>query len=140
MITFELTEKTLKLEEIKAFEQQFDIVLPESYTGHILQYNGGMPTADYFKGVWIDSFYPIKYGGEYSLEETLYRIIDILPFGFYPFAYDHGGNQIGFFLTEEKYGHIYIWYHDMEEDDELDHLTDSFEEFMSKLAKEPYDF
>lgn len=40
---FEQTEQQLTKAEITAFEQQYEIELPETFKQHYLQYNGGYP-------------------------------------------------------------------------------------------------
>ncbi len=47
---FEQTEQQLTKAEITAFEQQYEIELPETFKQHYLQYNGGYPPYENVKG------------------------------------------------------------------------------------------
>ncbi|GAA0731128.1 hypothetical protein GCM10009430_42970 [Aquimarina litoralis] len=136
MINFKNTKKQLLPEELSEFEKEQGFILPIDYKSHILIYNGGRPDKDYFGDTRLSYFYPIKYGDSGTLEETLNVISDVLPDGFFPFAYDGGGNQICIALDEKNYGKIFIWYHDMDDDEDIELLANSFKEFMNGLTEE----
>jgi len=134
MVDFKNTEQSINNTEFDQFEREFGLNLPKAYKRHILKNNGGKPTLDIYGELRIHYFHSIKYAEFTTLEKTLERIKDILPDDFFPFAQDSGGNQVGFFLNEEEYGKVYIWFHDMDEEDELEYLADSFDEFMKGLT------
>ncbi|REH56255.1 SUKH superfamily protein [Tenacibaculum gallaicum] len=135
MISFILTEKNIISEDLVAFEEKFKFTLPETYKTHMLKFNGGAPDKDYFQGVNVAHFNPIKNGDD-TLEENIKDLKDFLPIGYLPFAYDPGGNQICMDLNEgENYGKIYYLPMDMGEiEPEL--LADSFEEFLNGLSED----
>lgn len=136
MINFKNTKKQLLPEELSEFEKEQGLILPIEYRSHILIYNGGRPDRDYFGNIGLSYFYPIKYGDSGTLEETLGAISDVLPEGFFPFAYDGGGNQICISLNQKNYGNIFIWYHDMDEGEDIEFLASSFKEFLNGLSDE----
>ncbi len=102
---FEQTEQQLTKAEITAFEQQYEIELPETFKQHYLQYNGGYPPYEYLKGIdhifTINGFYPIKYG-RLTIEKLIsdYQKSGINLTKAIPFAYDNGGNV--YLLSVEK--------------------------------------
>lgn len=127
------TEQNITALELNSFEQEQNVNLPVAYKTHILTSNGGTPEKDIFKGMRVHYFHPIKYG-ENQLKEIIDDIGELFPPDFFPFAGDAGGNQIGFFLAGERVQKVYIWFHDMDDEDELEYLADSFEEFMEGLT------
>ncbi|WGH77096.1 SMI1/KNR4 family protein [Tenacibaculum tangerinum] len=135
MISFILAEKSIKSEDLVAFEKKFELILPERYKEHMLKFNGGFPDKDYYKGVNIAHFNPIKYGDD-TLEHNILDLQDVLPVGYLPFAYDLGGNQICMDLNEgENYGKVYYLPMDMG-DIRSEFLSDSFEIFLNGLSEE----
>ncbi|WP_435261021.1 SMI1/KNR4 family protein [Tenacibaculum sp. nBUS_03] len=135
MTDFYLTKEKIKSEDLVAFEKEFKLNLPEIYKAHVLKFNGGAPEKDYFKGVNIAHFNPIK-NGKITLENQIISLKDVLPLGYLPFAYDPGGNQICMDLNEGKdYGKIYYLLMDMG-DIEPEFLANSFEDFLSGLSED----
>ncbi|RBW59435.1 hypothetical protein DS884_06765 [Tenacibaculum sp. E3R01] len=135
MISFILTEKNIKSEDLVVFEKKFKLNLPETYKMHMLKFNGGAPDKDYFKGVNIAHFNPIKNGDD-TLEDQIESLKDLLPLGYLSFAYDPGGNQICMDLNEGKdYGKVYYLPMDMG-DIEPEFLSNSFEDFLSGLSED----
>ncbi len=134
MTEYRLTEQSLTEEEVNTFEKENKLSLPEAYKRHILKNNGGISDKKYFKGYGIAHFYPIKYG-EDTVEDTIDMIGDILPTGFYPFAYDMGNNQFCIDLSEGDNGKIYFCAMGEGEIKPV-LIANSFEEFMKGLSNE----
>ncbi|WP_299519823.1 SMI1/KNR4 family protein [Winogradskyella sp.] len=135
MINFNLTKEKIKSEDLIAFEQELELSLPETYKAHMLQFNGGAPEKEYFKGVSVAHFNPIK-NGRRTLEDVIKSLKDILPINYLPFAYDPGGNQICMDLNDgENYGKVYYVPMDMG-DTNPEFLADSFTEFVNGLSLE----
>lgn len=96
-------------------------------------FNGGAPEKEYFKGVTIAHFNPIK-NGRITLGNQIKSLKDFLPVGYLPFAYDPGGNQICMDLNEGvSYGKVYYLPMDMGGIGP-EFLANSFEEFLDGLS------
>jgi len=137
MIKLSLTEEKILIEDLENLERALNISLPNSYKELMIEFNGGIPEKEYFKGGYgISTFYPIK-NGENNIEIVMETIQDILPKDFFPFGDDMGGNDFCIDLSEENYGKVYliIW-----EDDDPVFLTNSFEEFLEGLTEIKEDF
>jgi cell wall assembly regulator SMI1 len=138
---FEFTEKKITAQDIKTFEDHFQIKLPADYKNHLLQYNGGVPDKDSFEldkteELWLSRFYSLKYGKN-NLEDafTTLKINEkILPDSLFPFAIDMGGNHFCISLAQEGYGKIYYCEHDTEDSPRL--ISNSFAEFMNSLKED----
>jgi len=134
MKKFKGSEQELTVAELDTFQQELEITLPQKYIEHILVVNGGKPLEDTFNGKRVHYFHSIKYG-DYPLHEIIEDIKDVLPDNLFPFAEDEGGNAFCISLSEENNGEIYIWYHDMDDEDKVEFLADSFEDFMKGLTE-----
>ncbi|HEX9980460.1 MAG TPA: SMI1/KNR4 family protein [Flavobacterium sp.] len=138
-IKFLYSKQKLTREELRGFEQQLNMKLPDSYTKLIQEYNGGAPEKDYFKGKWV-IFNSIKYGKN-PIEKTIETMKRIIPNNFFPFAHDPGGWLFCIDLKQgEEYGKIYFYRLDQETEEEaIELLAESFEEFMDGLSDNPDD-
>lgn len=132
MIEFYNTKK--QLTDLDLLE--LNLELPKEYKSHILDFNGGRPKKRCFKEFSIHYFHAIKYS-DYPLEEILEDLEGVLPEGFFPIAEDGGGNQFCISLNKDNYGYIYMWYHDVDEEDAVVFLTTGFDEFIAGLTEEP---
>ncbi|MEK8215206.1 MULTISPECIES: SMI1/KNR4 family protein [unclassified Paenibacillus] len=59
-----------------------------------------------------------------------------MPEGFISIASDPGGNEICIGISENYFGKIYFWMHDMESDEEMENmifLKNSFNDFFDNL-------
>lgn len=136
----------ISLEEIKNFETEYNVNLPERYKGFLLNWNGGYPEPSMFeisveKGVSvIDHFFGI--GDE---ESDLSDYIDVyeyrLPTGFVPIAYDPGGNVICLGTKDPYYDNIYFWDHENEQGDnenmsKMYFLANNIDEFLGNLYED----
>ena len=126
-ITFQDTEQSLTIDDVRQFEIDTNIVLPENYKVLILKYNGGYTEdSDY-----IDVLMSIKYG-----KQTVTSVINIhqnieknIPDGYFPFATDWSDNPITICLKEgSDYGKIFKFYFDT--DDEPKILANSLEDLL----------
>jgi hypothetical protein len=131
----------ISLENIKQFEQEYDITLPKQYTEFLLKYNGGYPKEAHFKisdnegESLINKFYGIG-----NMKSNLGDVFEILegeiPENFVSIANDPGGNEILLGVNGEHYEKIYFWIHDIETGDEMENmllLADSLAEFFNSL-------
>jgi hypothetical protein len=128
-------------EQIRAFEEIIRYRLPSDYRTFILEFNGGWsPTPSQFTyTVWdcpqgVSSIHHLWGVGDDGL-----RIVngDYLEIGIDPF-----GNKFLLCLKPELFGHVYYWETDWdfqlpgEEYPSVDHLADSFTEFLDILTEE----
>lgn len=112
--------------EIENFETKYRYKLPQNYKDLMLKYNGGHPERPYF-GESRVYFPPIKYGT--TTMESLLDVTDpdILPLGYYPFAY--GGESKFCFDTAKSDSKIFR----IDEDGEIEEVCSSFEQFIDSL-------
>lgn len=125
MITFKNTQRQIQLIELKQFEQDIGLTLPDEYKGHLLTHNGGQCSPNVFdfteRGVKTSSnvdWFLALYEGEY---DNLRRYINIykvynkrLPTHIIPIAHDPGGNLICISCGIGDFGHVYFWDHERE--------------------------
>lgn len=127
---FKYYEQQLTTEELDYFEKQINIQLPKSYREIIKKYNGGIPEIHYFRG-GVVSFTSIKYG-DYTVEEAIKLLKDVIPQNSYPFA-DISGMTLVISLNQEDYGKIYC----IDETGESELVSNSFDDFMAELSDDP---
>lgn len=135
------------LAEIRSFENEFDITLPDEYVSFLEKNNGGQPDANHFKNELFDFFVNVFYGfgGEDTSfdVETMYAIYaDRIPDGLIPIADDGVGNLICIGTTGDIFGKIFIWWRDKAVDEgekpdfsNISLVADSFEEFLEGLQE-----
>jgi cell wall assembly regulator SMI1 len=108
-----LSEKEVNDVDIKNFENNFNISLPNNFITHIKKYNGGLikDSDD------IRKLLPLKYGS-LNIEELIdtHQITEQnIPEGYLPIALDYSSNPITINLNEgENYGKIVIFELDFE--------------------------
>jgi cell wall assembly regulator SMI1 len=121
-------EEKLTNEDIKEFEKNYGLQLPENYKKLLLKHNGGY-ISEYHEQ--LSSFQSVKYGqckledaiNAYSTYETL------LDKEFVPIASSHSNNPITLCLRQgELYGKIILFFFDRDEEPEL--LAESLEELL----------
>ncbi|MEJ8304113.1 SMI1/KNR4 family protein [Saccharibacillus sacchari] len=126
-----LTEKDLDRVEL-----QLGYRLPAPVRAHYLRFNGGYLPEEQMERqrIAFGGFNPIRYGTLPA--EQLYRdLLESFPelAGWFPFAYDQGGNCFLIDLDEKRsLGSIRVWLMDGEE---LAEVTDSFDEFITILSQ-----
>ncbi|KGX89727.1 hypothetical protein N781_16000 [Pontibacillus halophilus JSM 076056 = DSM 19796] len=131
----------VSLQDIKQFEQEYEVTLPKQYVDFLLEYNGGFPQQSNFKisddegESLVNKFYGIG-----DMKGNLGEVFEILegeiPEEFISIGHDPGGNEILLGVSGEDQGKVYFWIHDVEPEDEMDNmhiLADSFTEFFTNL-------
>jgi hypothetical protein len=131
----------ISLQDIKQFEQEYDIVLPKQYVEFLLEYNGGFPQKSGFNisddegESLVNKFYGIG-----DMKSNLGKVFEILegeiPEDFISIANDPAGNEILLGVSGENQGKVYFWIHDRVPEEVMDNmfnLADSFSEFFGNL-------
>jgi len=119
-------------EAVQELEAALGFPISDSFRRFVSQYDGSTPSDHSFpvgedNASRVRRFIPVSN----ILEEREY--IDNIPVRAYPIADDDCGNYV--LLDEGTGGKIYFWDHEFE-DDNIIHLADSFDEFLSMLK--PY--
>lgn len=141
MANMDRTNEKININEIREFEGQYVLSLPEQYIDFLLIYNGGYPEASTFKisdeegESVVNKFYGIG-----DMKGNLAKVFEVLdgelPEGFISIGSDPGGNEICIGVSKDYFGKIYLWMHDMESDEEMDNmyfLSNSFNDFFDNL-------
>lgn len=129
MTEFRIDHKCITQEELREFEEQIQLVLPEDYKAHMLTFNGGSPLTYYIyfgepdDGINLSGFKPIKYG------EDLVEAKDHLPQKHLSIGYTETG-YLAMSLDQDNYGSIFVYYSEAE----LKKIASSFTEFLEGLA------
>ncbi|MGE7184012.1 SMI1/KNR4 family protein [Peribacillus sp. NPDC006672] len=131
----------ISLQDIKQFEQEYDITLPKQYVDFLLEYNGGYPQESNFRisddegENLVNKFYGIG-----DMKNNLAKVFEVLegeiPEDFISIANDPGGNEVLLGVSGEYQGKVYFWVHDIETEDEIGNmyiLADSFARFFNNL-------
>ena len=128
----------LSMDDIREFEAEQDIELPDLYIKFLIENNGGRPEKKYFtisdeQGDSILSrFYSIG-----DTKNSLSKYLDIfegrIPEDFIPIANDPSGNILCLGIRNEYCENIFFWDHE-EENDDADMSN------MYYLAKNIYEF
>lgn len=134
MITFKRVKESITESDLVEFESMIGLTLPEDYKKHMLKYNGGKPTPSlgvYFgtpnNSIELSRFHSIKYGSS-TIKSRYEDSKRYLPGNHITIGYTITGN-LCMSLDEKSYGHIYVYYSDVE----LEFLASSFTEFINGL-------
>ncbi|HEU4323598.1 MAG TPA: SMI1/KNR4 family protein [Roseiflexaceae bacterium] len=134
-------------EELKLFEDEFNISLPEKYKNFIITHNGGRPEKGIFQIQSMDDigilnwFFGVNVKSNYDLAKHIRDYKEYLPSGIIPVAEDPGGNFICISVEPENRGAVYYW--DQEDDvfkggepsyKYLHQIAEDFEDFVNNLA------
>ena len=141
---FFYTGKNLTEQELRSFEQKFNIVMPKNIKEYYLTYNGGLPEKDLFKQnekctFFVNYFLPIMSPDGLSVEKVLFLLNDekTFPSWLIPFANDESGNFFCYSLRKQDNGAIYYYNHEFEygesPEDHITFLTDSVLKFINGL-------
>lgn len=135
------TNEKITINEIREFQEQYGIRLPDQYIDFLLKYNGGYPEASTFKisneegESVVNKFYGIG-----DMKGSLAKVFEVLdgelPEGFISIGSDPGGNEICIGIDMKYFGKIYFWVHDIESVEEMDNmylLNNSFKDFFNNL-------
>lgn len=141
MANMDRVNEKITINEVREFEGQYALNLPKQYIDFLLKYNGGYPEASTFK-ISDDEGESIvnKFYGIGDMKGNLAKVFEALdgelPEGCISIGSDSGGNEICIGISEEYFGKIYFWMHDMESDEEMDNmyfLSNSFNDFFDNL-------
>ena len=119
----------ITLSDIQEFETAKGLTLPEDHKAHLLQYNGAeVESIEAYFGVPDDDsnfsyFHPLKYGDSILVDTEDYLPEKHITIGCTSTGY------LAMSLTEDTYGHIYVYYSEVE----LKFLAASFTEFIEGL-------
>ncbi|MNU83700.1 SMI1 / KNR4 family protein [compost metagenome] len=126
MEIFKARNPLISPEELKEFETEIGLSLPEDYKAHMLKYNGGSPLSMYLffgapdDGINLLGFYPIKYGTTLFSGKKDYLPENHIGIG------RTGTGYLVMSLDEKTLGNIYVHYSEVE----LKFLAASFTEFI----------
>ncbi len=138
---------TITAHDIKAFENELGFLLPDDYREFIMKYGFSSGEGDLClkladdsdeDGTSIDVFYGLKSGEEYDLRERRKTFSDRLPAYLLPFVAGSGGEYC-LCLFGDNVGKVYWWFQEMGEvqsEDELEPIAESFDDFMNSLICE----
>ena len=143
MEKYENVEKQLEPKEIKEFEQELGVDLPQDFVDFYLVNNGGNPPFYYVEGednvFALDGFLPIKYGS-LTIGRLLkdYEKQGIMIQNKIPFANDPGGNIFFLSTSPADKNSIYILTaeNDPSEEDSFLYVCESFTAFLEGLTNE----
>lgn len=116
------TKRSLTNDDLKQFESNFNVKIPEKIKNHYLKFNGGYPERSIFHLNGCDREYAVNYffsigceSGK-TLEKTLSIIRDdsIFPSWLIPLADEMGGDIFAYSLRAGEEGAIYYYSHDFE--------------------------
>ncbi|WP_449601286.1 SMI1/KNR4 family protein [Paenibacillus sp. Marseille-Q9583] len=136
------SNEKITVQEIEGFERTHNIKLPESYKEFLITFNGGHPEPNLFNisdvgESVVNVFYGLKISKSYDELLNAYESLEgSIPEGFLSIGDDSGGNQICLGISGEYYGKLYFWFHDIEDNDEVDNmvfLSNEFDEFINNL-------
>ena len=145
-LEFEKIGQNISLNEIKEFEEEVKIDLPQEVKEFYLLHNGGVPKQYIYRReddiYVINHFMPIKNEiyEDLTIEQVYVEMIEdeIFPEKYLPFALEESGGYFLISLIREEYGYVYYWNSEYDDIDSfLDNiklLADNFVEFCSYLT------
>ncbi|MBC1458840.1 SMI1/KNR4 family protein [Listeria newyorkensis] len=138
-------EKTT-INNIVRFEHANGLRLSDQYKHFLLDYNGGYIEPNIFKisdeqgESALNTLYGLDISEDYDELAGIYETMDgTIPSNFISIGDDADGNQICLGLDELYYGKIFIWIHDMGEDEEMSNmflLANDFNSFLDNLYED----
>ena len=137
-------EKT-SLKDIENFENIHNLKLSNSYKNFLLNFNGGNVEPNLFKisgaaESVVNVFYGLNISKTYDeLSEVFESLDSAIPNNFLAIGDDPGGNQICLGISNENFGKIYFWFHDIEDNDKEENmifLSDDFDNFIDRLYED----
>ncbi|MDA7026852.1 SMI1/KNR4 family protein [Bacillus sp. CLL-7-23] len=146
MATVTSENEKVSLENIKTFEDDYNVTLPEEYKNFLLEYNGGDVNPNVFKisdeqgESALNTLYGLNISAEYDELSSVFDSLEgELPQELLSIGDDSGGNQICIGISGNYFGKIYIWMHDIEEGEYMDNvffLANNFNEFLDSLYED----
>lgn len=128
--------------ELKEFENENQLLIPNDYRNFLIKFNGGKPLKSVYNDNYsVNWFFGFHNGPDWS---TIYHAIDLyqnrIPSWYFPIANDPFGNLFLMSLYEENYGIIAFWDHENECDgdsaqyfENMSLIANSFTEFITNL-------
>ncbi|MFZ4833158.1 SMI1/KNR4 family protein [Rouxiella sp. Mn2063] len=132
-LILEESESNLTPADLKQFEYENNVSLPEDFVTFYLNNNGGyLLESDDSNPFLLGGFLHIKYG-RVPAEKHYHDLIEGFPElrGLIPFAYDDGGNLFLISTNLKDYGQVMVWLMD---EKELDIVSGSFTSFIEELT------
>lgn len=127
-------------ENIREFQEKYNIQLPEEYKKFLVCYNGGITVNTTFQINRVSSNIVGFYGLGNADKEFHFKQFDQMGMlreyiarGVLPIAYNDFGDKIAIGINHENTGRIYFLYHDMRKNVEL---ATEFKEFIDKCKSE----
>jgi hypothetical protein len=154
-VIFEDKKQTIFIDDIKRFESQMSINLPEEYLKHLLINNGGYPEKDTFpliEPIWNDFkrggtavsgwFLAIHNDDLSNISKAIELMENRIPKNLIPIATTPGGDYICLCIKGSNYGKVYYWDHNWEAEDGEEPTFDNiyliahnFKDFINSLYK-----
>lgn len=134
-----------RLCRISQIEKQYGFILPLDYKEFLLNYNGEELEREtfYFKNSWdeeensiVHYFFLVDSEKYYEDFESQYKFWiegGRLPEDVIPIARDPFGNLICISVSEDSYGKVLFWDHELDDDECFSIIADSFTEFYNML-------
>lgn len=125
--------------QVTLLEEELKISLPRDYRGFLKEVNAITIKTYQFeinnKVYYFSWFIPFKSIDGISLKSFNLQMNEHLKSEYFAFAFDHSNQLFLISLKEEEYGKIYFCILDLELEDGLIQLANSFNEFISILEK-----
>ncbi|MED4461936.1 SMI1/KNR4 family protein [Metabacillus fastidiosus] len=131
-------------DDIKTFEEKYQLKLPQDYAFYLQHYGNDyireeyrfIPSIELPKKIKqtqfeIDSIYGLN-NDENKIDNKINFYKDILPADLFPIADLPGGDLICIGKKDDKQNKIYIWFHEMAEENVF-LISDSFESFIKNF-------
>ena len=147
-------QPSLREEDIRTFELQLGISLPDDYRRFLLAHNGGQPEPGAFPvfsfavGDYavLNRFLGIRQGEYEDLANYYVNVFrGRIPGDLLPIASDPGGNLICLSVAGPDRGRVYFWFHEEESDEgqspgysNIYFIADSFSALLDSLTEPPY--
>lgn len=135
--------RTISLEDFEDFENYFNVKFPLYFNEFYMVHNGGYTIKKDFiinDALFdIHCFFSIKYQTNaiptiISIYEESMRLHNYQK-EYVPFAIDQGGNNYLINIGKENYGGIYLWYHDLDYDENKNRICDNFDILINSFYK-----
>jgi hypothetical protein len=126
----------LDIGDFDAIEKMFSLKLPDFFKRFMFQYEGAFVGSLYYRGeeVFKEVLYVYPPGG--SIQEILKGHHQFNIVGFIPFAIDSGGWDFNVSINPDTYGQVWVNKFDSGEEDTMEFVAPSFEEFIRELKPE----
>jgi cell wall assembly regulator SMI1 len=130
----------LTSEDIATVERDLGLQFPASVREHFLRANGGRPDPNVYRdqdedvGVTVHQCLPLLggRGSAVAIYQNLVVSKSVVPRSFLPFAIDPGGDIL-FVDCASPAGLVYLWHHEIPDDEPLVPLNVGLDEFWSRL-------